>query len=843
LTSEAVGPADLVDPERLPACVPIELYDGCVELSRSIAYLTERRSGLDEPKPRVAITGSPSIVGRLHAAEAGIPLIVIPLGLLARAYTLALVLEAHDGGVGVELVGDEDVLLDLAALPPGLAAIFDPSGTALWERLAAVQSALGVIGAGAAAAARETARLAAAFFICHEIAHWARMHDVARLATGDVGVGRVDLDRGIELGADGGAAQMLTTLVGQYPWALAGRGSLAQRWDAQLYALAVAFALLAVEPHDPPPEARRIYHHPVIRHAVCLDVALVTVESRFPDDVERWRQAESGAWRRYRSRFAAVQAAAMAGRFGGVGLSVPYDVLSWSGSPDLLGTLEQARALHNRVGAVLPELLERPASAEFDDRFDDSALHDGTPATSSVSVGAALHRRWQEGAAGSHPVGAAMISVVVDLQVAGYHGPISHDDVDKLYPHYLPHGAPRPDQVEYEAELDWAYRAVGGAGGCIAWVNFSTFMADPALLALVSELSHARTVPHPVRRWAIAHIDDPSRLLALAARAGWERDLDIADAALDKAARYQPEIGQVLRRDLAELRAQRSGGVIRPKPEDTDALDGGELSRLGLAYLRAGDLDRAEELLRPPAVAGLPAALCNMGLLEERRGRIETARRWWERAADGGDVRAMNNLGAAALTGGDLAAAAHWFTDAAEAGDLLALYNLGSLAHEQGDAAGAESWWRVAADSGITDAMVELGRLLAAQGRDAEAAVWWSECATTAGRQLVADHALRDERLALGETLRQWEDRISHSQEAGSIKNYGIMLTMSGRTADGIRQLELARDAGDPGAADMLHRIGWSAEAGRPPGTWAVHRWRWLMRAIRRRRARSDPGD
>jgi hypothetical protein len=66
--------------------------------------------------------------------------------------------------------------------------------------------------------------------------------------------------------------------------------------------------------------------------------------------------------------------------------------------------------------------------------------------------------------------------------------------------------------------------------------------------------------------------------------------------------------------------------------------------------------------------------------------------------------------------------------------------------------------------------MVDLGRLLDAQGRQAEAAAWWAACAPTAGRQLAADHTLRDEWLALGETLRQWSDRVSDAGEPGYIR-------------------------------------------------------------------------
>ncbi|RJL35818.1 tetratricopeptide repeat protein [Bailinhaonella thermotolerans] len=797
-------PADLVDPALLPPCVPRPLFDRCAETFLAIASLTDRPSGLPENRPRVGVTWSPSLMCKLQAAEGGVPLVVVPLGLIARVYTLALVLAAHDGGIPVEFAGDEREVLSRLTAPPGLAAVFEPSGETFWDDLGRVQDAFGATGARALAEARTTATLAAAFFVCHEVGHWARMDDLVTAPEEEFPP--ADLRRGVEVGADASGAQILTMFTGHYPRSVPGAESREERWDAALYALAVGFALFGVHLREEVVRHEGVYYDAVIRHQICLDAARLTVRRGFPEEIEAWDSAESRAWSRYRARFGALRAAALAGAFGGTGLPAPRDVLGRSGSAELTGTLAAARAIHDRVADALPGLRGRRSSAEFDVRFDDDALHRYVETVPSTSIGANLLRRWETGPADGHPVGAALVSTVVDLRVAGYDGPIGHDDVFALHRHYLPEATPAATEEHLAAEVEWACERLGGAAACVSWVGWSSFEPDRSLTIVVQEPDRVRRVPSPVLRWAIERIDDPDDLLVLAVRALWTRDLEIAGEALGKLARHRPEIAREWEGTLAELRGDADGGIGR-REETTRPDDSAGLNRLGLLYLRAGDLDKAESLFRPPAAAGRPAALCNMGLVEERRGRLETAKLWWERASAAGDVRAMNNLGMVAYSEGDHAAARAWFGRAADSGDLLALYNLGVLAQERGDLDDAEAWWRVAADSGSTDAMVDLARLLAGQGRDGEARAWLRDTAQIARRQLAADPGLRAERLALGETLKQWDDRVDDAREPGSIRNYALLLLMMGDTGAALPLLAQARDLGDEEAADLLTRI------------------------------------
>jgi TPR repeat protein len=783
-------------------------------LFQAIAFLTDRPSGVRENKARVGITWSPSLMCRLQASEAGSPLVVVPLGLIARVYTLALVLESCDDALAFRIVGDDREIAARFAMPPGLAPIFDLSGTAPWNDLGRVQESFGATGHAAVAAARTTAALAASFFVCHEIGHWARMDDLVDLGeTGAGEVSRLELRRGIELGADVSGAQMLTSFLGRYPESVRDLRSRADRWSAALYALATGFVLFGFdpgdgrEPRDGQENGERVYHDPLIRHQLCTDACELTVLRDFPEQAGEWREAESRAWHRYRGRFGALQAAALAGAFGGQGAQAPYDALGRSGEPDRIPVLEAARDLHDRVAAVLPSLRGRRSSAEFDERFDDSALHGDVATAQSTTVGAALLRRWQEGAHGKHLLGGVLISAVIDLRVFGYGGPIGHDDLRDLSRHYLPPSAARASEDEYGAEVAWACGRLGGAAGCISWVNFSSFAPDPALLAAAQDLRQARQAPGPVLRWAIARMDAPDDILFLAARAIWERDFDIADEALEKAGEHQPETAAARRAEMAELRDSTAEALAR-REESTWPDDAAGLNHLGLLYLRAGDLEKAEAILRPLAAAGDPAGLCNLGLLEDRRGRTESARRLWEQAAAAGNTRAMSNLGKAAYMADDQAAAQRWFGLAANAGDLLALFNLGVVADDQGNPADAEAWWRVAADSGSTDAMVELGRLLTAQGRAEEASAWWRSSADIAGRQLAADSRLRSERLSLGETLKQWDARVADAHEPVSHRNYGILLAMSGDIQPALRYLAHAADAGDAEAADLYQQIG-----------------------------------
>ena len=199
--------------------------------------------------------------------------------------------------------------------------------------------------------------------------------------------------------------------------------------------------------------------------------------------------------------------------------------------------------------------------------------------------------------------------------------------------------------------------------------------------------------------------------------------------------------------------------------------------------------------------------MTDLGLVAERRGDLDTALRWWQRAAELGDVVAINNVGASHARLGDLAAAASWFERAAAQGDVLAMFNLGTLADDRDDEAEAESWWRTAADSGSTDAMVQLGMMLDRQGRTAEAHSWRVDAAEVAWRQFRDDDRLRDERLRLGETMRQWHARVNDARETSSMANLAMLLLMSGRTDEAVPLLLRAEERGDEQSRQILQGL------------------------------------
>ncbi|GAA2897653.1 hypothetical protein GCM10010517_62720 [Streptosporangium fragile] len=819
--SEPAAFADLVDPAELPGCVPRELFDGCSRTFSALTHLIDRPSGVRERGPRVAITGSPSLMCKLQVTDTGESLVVVPLGLIARVYTLALILETHRSGLQAFFVGDEPELARLLRPPARIAALFgrsDGSG-AFWERLGEIQESFGARGEGPAEAARMTALLATGFFVCHEVGHWVRMHDsVGRLPrTGEearaTGLPLSELRRGIEISADVSGTVILTSLVTKFP-DLVWRAPppVRARWADLLYAVAVGFSLFEVHVQEGPEAGPGTYEDVVIRHQICIEASGLVAEAEGPEALEDWDTAEREAWLRYRERFSAFQAASAAGRYGpsgDEGIGAPHDLLSRSGSPELLSALVAARELHDRVVAAVQEIQRSAGPGESGTGFDEESLHRGVEMVPSCDVGTSLMRRWKAGEAGAHRVGAAIVSAVVDVRRIGYRGDLTPGDVGALCRHYLPDGTADVPQETYAAEMRWANERIGGVASCVLHVESRTFEAAPALIAAVRDGEPGRNVPKQVWQWLVEHTDDADQLFTVAAHAIWRRNLALAEQALDKIERggEQPEIVAMWRGMIEDLR----GNAGKEMAHYQHALRIGEaphaLFRLAELHLRTGGLDEAEALLRPLADEGHPAAMCDMGLIEERRGRMASAKRWWVRSSAAGDTRASNNLGKCALEEGDVEGAGRWFAIAAEVGDLLALYNQGVLADMRGDAGDAETWWRIAADSGSTDAMRELGRLLTAQGRDAEAAAWWRHAASVAGRQLVADPAFRDERLALGETLKQWDDRVSDAQEAGSVRNYGLLLAMSGDLAGAIVAMERARDGGDREAAEFLDRV------------------------------------
>ena len=169
------------------------------------------------------------------------------------------------------------------------------------------------------------------------------------------------------------------------------------------------------------------------------------------------------------------------------------------------------------------------------------------------------------------------------------------------------------------------------------------------------------------------------------------------------------------------------------------------------------------------------------------------AMRWYEEQATAGNARAQFLLGLSheqGLRGAapDAAAAVRWYREAAEQGLPEAQAKL-ALALQFGrgvapDAAEARRWYGRAAEQGLAEAQYNLGYLLEAGlggPRDPSRAIFWYERAAAGG--------VAPALTALGGLHARGEDGQQNLHEA-------------------YKWLTLAAESGQPGAADLLRRLG-----------------------------------
>ena len=175
---------------------------------------------------------------------------------------------------------------------------------------------------------------------------------------------------------------------------------------------------------------------------------------------------------------------------------------------------------------------------------------------------------------------------------------------------------------------------------------------------------------------------------------------------------------------------------LSPEPHVTVEPEG-QLDHLvgeGLAFLQAGNREKAKELWEEAAAAGNGAAINNLGMLADEAGDVETARKFWKQAAAEGSPDAMFNLGCSVHEEGDSATARHLWEQAADHKHFGAINRLGMLAEENGDAEAARRLYEEAAAGGDTDAIYNLGCMAYEEGDFVMARKWWEQ-ATAQGHQ------------------------------------------------------------------------------------------------------------
>ena len=171
-------------------------------------------------------------------------------------------------------------------------------------------------------------------------------------------------------------------------------------------------------------------------------------------------------------------------------------------------------------------------------------------------------------------------------------------------------------------------------------------------------------------------------------------------------------------------------------------------SKLAMTYLRIGELDRAEEVLRGFEETNDLGILVAFGKLAMSRGQWSEARAWIERAllAAPTDATVKLNLGIVAMAEGKLAEA-RTLLEESVAGNPASFdgWNaLGSVRARQGDLDGAITAWQRAhaINPGVLDVVYNLGLASAQAGRVSHAVGYLEDYAARAGEGPQRDRAL-----------------------------------------------------------------------------------------------------
>ena len=179
------------------------------------------------------------------------------------------------------------------------------------------------------------------------------------------------------------------------------------------------------------------------------------------------------------------------------------------------------------------------------------------------------------------------------------------------------------------------------------------------------------------------------------------------------------------------------------------------VAKLAMTYLRIGELDKAEEILRGFESTDDPGILVAFGKLAMSRGRWNKARGWVERAllAAPTDATVKLNLGIIAMAEGKLVEARTLLEQSVTMtpASFDGWNALGSVCARQGDPRGAVIAWQRAHEinPGVLDVVYNLGLASAQAGRTSQAVGYLEDYAARAeaGPQ-------REQALALAQQLR-----------------------------------------------------------------------------------------
>ncbi|MCO5299091.1 MAG: hypothetical protein M9886_03980 [Candidatus Nanopelagicales bacterium] len=226
--------------------------------------------------------------------------------------------------------------------------------------------------------------------------------------------------------------------------------------------------------------------------------------------------------------------------------------------------------------------------------------------------------------------------------------------------------------------------------------------------------------------------------------------------------------------------------------------------------LRNSDPDRADEVARSGAEAGMPMIMFLYGKRLLELEQPEAAWRWIGDAAAAGDFEAMRRLARMAFEEEDFESGERWMRVAAANGDAYSVLHFGIMAMAACDTKGAIPFLVNDPEYEIPAACYHAGRLLAAYGETAEAeevledAVNYHDhgpCATYLGK-MAWGRMQRD-------TAREWLERAAGLGDPEAMHWLSVMAYQDG---DPTGQANWAAQAAERGNSDAMCSLGIIAE-------------------------------
>jgi cellulose synthase operon protein C len=346
---------------------------------------------------------------------------------------------------------------------------------------------------------------------------------------------------------------------------------------------------------------------------------------------------------------------------------------------ELTGTiLQHAREIHLQATSRL-ELAQLPPGLASDIRV---AIERHGLAAFLVAA-PSLERKLMTGRHGpggrESPEGAALVYAAVDWALCGRTDPIASETLRRLWPSYLPAGAPVGDEA-FEAGLSWALRPVAGSisllranGGYLPYDYIVAFVhsrpdavapLDVAWAAATETSDPNQAFAVGVSAWAYDQPEHAITSFGIARRGG-----DMDTAAL---ASFNLALGLRRKGDSGAASAAFQWAIDSNHP---DVAPKASVS-LGLLLQQSGDLRGARRAFESAIDAhhpdATPSAALSLGTLLELQGDEHHARVLYQAAIDSGHVEAAPlaalQSGALLERAGDLEGARAAYTQALEAG-------------------------------------------------------------------------------------------------------------------------------------------------------------------------------